>query len=391
MYCRNLTITISTFLLAAMIFLQCMQSGSVKQDIRGTQYAGSLQCADCHKDIASDFAHNNHYKTSATASSQMFSHIVNAKHDTVSYMHNQAVIVGHKDSAFYQTWYKDGKMIESKTMDMVFGSGRHAQTFAYWNNRQLYELPLTYLTGLGVWTNSPGFPIDEPYFTRVITSRCFECHSSYISVTKEKTAPLQLEEKFNSNAMILGIDCERCHGPAAKHVAFHRQNPDEKQANYIVPIKSLSRKQQLDLCATCHSGNPVSLQSIFTFTPGDTLSKFYLYYPGAKYSPDVHGMQLQALELSKCFQQSTLTCLTCHQSHNNKNNNTSFTATCITCHSQSSHTITMNKANKDCISCHMPLSSSKSLDFNNSSKGKNIPYLLHNHRIAIYPATSPEK
>lgn len=368
-----------------------MQKGAVNSDMRGREYAGSSQCIDCHKDISGDFVHNSHFKTSSLVNSPMLSPIINPGNSTVNFINDQSVVVEQKDSLFYQTWYKSGKMMESQTMDIVFGSGKHAQTFGFINNRQWYELPLTYLTKQGIWTNSPGFPINEPYFTRIIPSRCFECHASYISVTKEKTGPLQLEEKFDRNAMILGIDCERCHGPAAQHVAFHRQHPDEKQARNIVSIKSLSRKQQLDLCATCHSGNPVSMRSIFTFTPGDTLSNFYLYFPGAKNNPDVHGMQLQALELSKCFQQSTLTCLTCHQPHTGKNIVTNFTATCFSCHNQSTHTITMNKENKDCINCHMPLLSSKSLDFNNGTTGKNIPYLLHNHRIAIYPANLPDK
>ncbi len=391
MYCRKLIIIVSIFLFTAIMFLQCMQKGAVNSDMRGREYAGSSQCIDCHKDISGDFVHNSHFKTSSLVNSPMLSPIINPGNSTVNFINDQSVVVEQKDSLFYQTWYKSGKMMESQTMDIVFGSGKHAQTFGFINNRQWYELPLTYLTKQGIWTNSPGFPINEPYFTRIIPSRCFECHASYISVTKEKTGPLQLEEKFDRNAMILGIDCERCHGPAAQHVAFHRQHPDEKQARNIVSIKSLSRKQQLDLCATCHSGNPVSMRSIFTFTPGDTLSNFYLYFPGAKNNPDVHGMQLQALELSKCFQQSTLTCLTCHQPHTGKNIVTNFTATCFSCHNQSTHTITMNKENKDCINCHMPLLSSKSLDFNNGTTGKNIPYLLHNHRIAIYPANLPDK
>lgn len=368
-----------------------MQNKAVNNDMRGREYAGSSQCIDCHKDISGDFVHNSHFKTSSLATSQQLSPIFNPGNNTVNFINDQSVVVEHKDSLFYQSWYKAGKMIESQTMDIAFGSGKHAQTFGFMNNRQWYELPLTYLTKQGIWTNSPGFPITEPYFTRIIPSRCFECHASYISVTKEKTGPLQLEEKFNSNAMILGIDCERCHGPAAQHVAFHRQHPQEMQARNIVSIKSLNRKQQLDLCATCHSGNPVSMRSIFTFTPGDTLSNFYLYYPGARNNPDVHGMQLQALELSKCFQQSTLTCLTCHQPHTGKNIISNFTATCFSCHNQSPHAIVMNKENKDCISCHMPFSSSKSLDFNNGTTGKNIPYLLHNHRIAIYPAIVQDK
>jgi hypothetical protein len=273
-------------------------------------------------------------------------------------------------------------------MDIAFGSAENAQTFAYWHNDQLFELPLTYLTTSNTWTNSPGFPIDKPYFTRVIPSRCLECHTSFVSVREEREGTLlKIDEKFNPNTIIFGIDCERCHGPAAKHVQFHQENPDFKRAKFITSIKSLSRQQQVDVCAACHSGDPVTMKSIFAFTPGDSLSKYYLYYTAGRNEPDVHGMQLQSLQLSKCYQHSMMTCMTCHSPHQSEKGNQMIINKCISCHQQSNHTIQMKEENKNCISCHMPLNSSKTLDFNNATKGNNIPYMLRTHRIAIYKSS----
>jgi hypothetical protein len=273
-------------------------------------------------------------------------------------------------------------------MDIVFGSGKNAQTYGYWKDSQLYELPLTYLSKLRIFTNSPGYPIDRPYYTRVIPSRCLECHASFVNAKQvREKALLKMNEKFESSSLVNGIDCERCHGPGAEHVEFQKSNPDIKEAKFITKIKSLGRQQQLDLCASCHSGNPVEMRSIFTFKPGDTLSKYYLLFTNGSAEPDVHGMQLQLLESSKCFRQSNMTCITCHEPHQSKENIQAIILTCTSCHAQSlQHAARMNTGNdNNCITCHMPLRPSKSLDFNNQTTGNNIAYMLRTHRIAVYP------
>lgn len=203
---------------------------------------------------------------------------------------------------------------------------------------------------------------------------------------------MQLVEKIKPNSIVMGIDCERCHGAAATHVQYHTQHPEEQSPQHITSIKTLSRQQQLDMCATCHSGNPVSLQSIFNFKPGDSISKYYMYYPFNIQEPDVHGMQLQLLQKSKCYSQSTLTCITCHTTHDkNDNQQAIFMASCISCHQASAHSQRMKAEKKYCVSCHMPMRASRSLDFNNSIEAGSIPYKLRTHRIAIYPENDWDK
>lgn len=385
MYYRKLLLVIFLFGTIACCFVKCIQQPS-GTDPRGTLYAGAEVCMQCHKDIADSYMHSSHFKTSAPVFfDSIRKALINTK-TSISFPNGHTVKVEESGNNIFQTQLDGDNKVVSEQMQMVFGSGEKAWTFGYWKQNQLFQLPLSYLTNMQLWTNSPGFPINHPYFTRPIISRCFECHSSYVYHYNENTKPLEITEKFNTNTIIYGIDCERCHGPAKKHVDFHRENPAEKKANFMVSIKSLNRTQQSDLCGSCHSGNPVVLKSIFAFTPGDSLKNYYMYFPGSFTNPDVHGMQMQLLQQSACYKQSTLTCLTCHNPHKAENNmQATFLTTCMSCHQQSTHSTQMMQEKKNCITCHMPLRTSKSLDFNNNTENKSIPYKLRTHRIAIYP------
>lgn len=380
-------ITALLFLAAFSICLfTCTSRYKVGDDPRGPAYAGAASCVQCHGEIAGSYAHTNHFKTSSKTDFEAVKKIITSLNDTVRFPGGQLVVLEAADKKIAQTYMLNGEPAASQQMDLAFGSGEKAWTFGYWKDEQLYQLPLTYLSELKRWTNSPGFPADHPNYGRLIIGRCMECHSSYATVQNSLEQGMNYTEKIAASSIIYGIDCERCHGPAAQHVAFHKDNPREKTAKFMTAIGSLSRQQQLDLCATCHSGDPVKLRSIFAFVPGDSLSNYYMYYPEAV-KPDAHGMQMQSLMQSRCFLQSDLTCTSCHNPHIKESNKKEvFVQRCMSCHLKSEHAVTMEGANNYCINCHMPLEASKSLDFNNSADQSGISYRLRTHRIAIYPA-----
>lgn len=199
---------------------------------------------------------------------------------------------------------------------------------------------------------------------------------------------------------MLGIDCERCHGPLANHVNYHTDYPNEKDPKYVNTYLSLSRAQRVDMCAVCHSGNKHRiLHTVFDFRPGDTLYHFVEMplFPEVIDSTklDVHGNQAQLLASSKCFINSKMDCATCHNVHKNDRGDIAMhSQKCMTCHSTVNHNFCpmaskLGAAIKNnCIDCHMPARPSNVIAIETAGKGRNVPYLVRTHHIAIYADAS---
>lgn len=378
------------------LFSKCGHNGHAStKDTRGEQYAGMQACVACHRDVFASYAHTGHFKTSSPINDTGLDKTVSPDHPFY-FQDSSRVVIEKRNGSFYQSYFVDGKKTISNQYDITFGSGEKAQTYASWQKDKLLQLPLSYYSGIHDWANSPGFPASRARFERVIVSRCFECHASYIEKEFVQSGPLAVSEKLDRNSIVYGIDCERCHGPASDHVRFHREQPAAKQPMYMASVKSLTRRQKLDVCAVCHSGNDQATQrSVFAFRPGDTLANFYYPDFGSRDNePDVHGKQLQLLGMSRCFQKTELTCLTCHNPHDKANGVNGYIAACMNCHRQSAHASEQLKETtqagrsgvqtKNCIDCHMPLQASKTIYFSSSTGAKAIPYYLRTHRIAVY-------
>lgn len=384
----------------AVCFTECLGDHSKSNDPRGTQYAGQAACMNCHKDIAGSAVHTNHYKTSSAVNSGLLKKIADTSKKYFYYSDSGYIRLEEKEGNFFQSLFVRDKKETSRKFDIAFGSGEKAQTYGAWDGDQLFQLPLTYYSSMNTWANSPGFPTNHAKFDRLIIAGCFQCHATYIAKEDVPAGPVAVRDKFYPTTLIPGIDCERCHGPAAAHVKYQEENPLVKTAKYIGSIKSMSRDQKLDLCATCHSGNDRTAErSIFAFVPGDTLSNYYLPefgFGSANSQSDVHGKQMQLLQSSKCFQKTSMTCGTCHDPHVQQRNNTSlFITKCMDCHQQSKHasdfmqkigqTKNERELNKiSCITCHMPLQSSRVISFGDGTTQKNLAYYLRTHRIAVY-------
>jgi len=388
------TLTVCFIFGLVVLFSRCINGSSFKStDVRGPQYAGSKACLSCHKNIFSSWSHTAHFRTSALVKT-LPPNWVTSK----SFVFNDSVklVVAKIDSTTSQVEYVNAQPVLTKPFHVAIGSGDKAASFGYWQNGNLYQLPLTYFAAIHGWANSPGFPSEEPYFYRPILMRCFECHASFAKEAADATAGLGALN-IDSASIVYGIDCERCHGPATNHVQYHTQNPSEKESKYIAKWKSLSREQKLDACAVCHSGNDIALQySTFGFKPGDTLANYYFPFSSGSAESDVHGKQMQLLAASRCFQVSkTLECSSCHKLHETSPQMPStLSASCISCHHNGSHincpvaARLTSPLQNNCIDCHMPYLASKKINIQAESRQSARDYLLRTHRIAIYPEES---
>ncbi|WP_442589711.1 multiheme c-type cytochrome [Pedobacter sp. AW31-3R] len=377
-------------ILAAFVIVIVQCTKVEKKDSRGPAYAGSSTCVKCHRNIEDSYLHNAHFNASRILSQPNSIDSLSVPDGEFLFNENTKVGVERRDSGLYQIALVNGRDMKAEHTDVVFGAGKSAYTFAFWYGNKLMQMPLNYLTKERQWVNSPGFPTDQIYFGRPIIARCLECHSSYVDKKLVQTDNFNMEEEFVKGSLIAGIDCERCHGPAAKHVAFHEANPKEKKAVYMVNYRSLALSRRVDMCGVCHSGTALqTLTSTFSFKPGDTLKTLPQYNAYTGEDADVHGKQKQLLEASACYKIGKAECITCHDAHSGvKLSMEIYAQKCISCHQEVKHEQLSAKdkalLTKNCIDCHMPVKESQAIGFQKSNSKEKIPYKLRTHRIAVY-------
>ncbi|MGZ3756372.1 MAG: multiheme c-type cytochrome [Mucilaginibacter sp.] len=384
-----------------LIFSQCLTSGGEKPDPRGELYAGSTSCVKCHKNVYDNYIHTAHFTTSRPASEHTINGSFTPGMNAFYFDKDTKVAMEKRNGGLYQVAYYKGHEINAAPFDMAFG-GVKAESYLYWKGNQTFQLPISYFKALHNWTNSPGFDTTHADYNRVIGQRCFECHSSYIKEMPQQTQSIKQEVNLDKSSLVFGIDCERCHGPAANHVNYHEAYPEVKKAMYIKTYASLTRPQKIDMCATCHSGNSGHMiKSIFSFKPGDNLADYkevvFAHENVDSAKMDVHGNQTQLLESSKCFAMTAMNCATCHNVHQTQRQNVAmYSQTCVTCHSAASHNVCKMTATiggmikNNCIDCHMPAKASNVIQVQVSGGGKAVPYLVRTHHIAIYKDASSQ-
>jgi Cytochrome c554 and c-prime len=277
----------------------------------------------------------------------------------------------------------------SERIDIVVGSGRGGQTYAYWKGDRLFELPVSYWAGAG-WVNSPGYLDGTADFDRPITARCLECHASHATPIAETG----ISNRFEKASLELGISCERCHGPGRAHVALHRAHAagDEGSAAAdILDIGKLMRDRQIEECGQCHGGLGKDLKPAFSYEPGAKMDEFiHLDPPDPRINLDVHGNQVAMLERSRCYAESgTMTCTTCHNPHEPEKAAASYSTKCTECHEakQCGEFAELGeKIVENCVDCHMPMQTSKLIV--SGENGKELRPQIRSHWIKVYGATA---
>jgi len=387
---------ISIILIALFVIIYLAFRNTKPTDPRGDSYAGSSTCIKCHSDVYKSYLHTAHYVASMPADMNNVHGSFAKNFNTFIVSNSQKVVMEKLDSGMYQSYYLNGKLVERHRFDIVLG-GVKGESYLFWKNNGLNQLPISYFTKQDKWLMSPGYAPGVADYTRIIKSRCMECHASFIAEQPNDAQKLDNTEQFDKSSLVYRIDCERCHGPGAQHVDFQTNNPDVKIAKYIASFSSLPRARKIDVCAECHSGNKSQmLRSTFFFKPGDTLANYKLpeFARAVDTSHlDVHGNQVQLLESSKCFINSKMDCGTCHNVHQNQRGNMAlFTQKCLDCHSVTTHnyckiynSLNAKLISSNCIQCHMPALLTKVILTSNINKTTNADILIRSHHIAIYP------
>jgi hypothetical protein len=284
-----------------------------------SEYMSDEVCAPCHKDIFESYERTAHHLTSQIPSKDSIRGTFGPGANTMATANPNLMFRMEEKGGgeFFQTaiWGPPaestrgdsspnstptegtGTRTRTERLDLVIGSGGKGQTYLYWRDDQLFQLPAGYSTVLYRWINSPGYEDGVADFERGIIPRCLECHATY-SKAAFPDPDINIYDRENFE---LGISCGRCLGPERTYVAnYASKNPVPGFAEIVNPAK-LSAARQADICAQCHGGqSDRQLMPAFSYLPGQALEKYIDLGPidSAK-DVDVHGKQGKLLMKSE--------------------------------------------------------------------------------------------
>lgn len=208
---------------------------------------------------------------------------------------------------------------------------------------------------------------------------CAVCHTSQLRNVKGGGF-----EADNLEFRESGVDCEMCHGPSARHVSSMNTGEEYPKGPLDPPVdfNKISSRDFVAICAQCHMQSAIRAPGPHGELNYSTSDAFFVrdrripfgefsrkgFYKDGRFRQTT--FIVEALERSKCFQKSSVSCGTCHNPHirDEASNQTALkfrddpNQMCTGCHTQfqdkrivgdHTHHGPESEASQ-CVSCHMP-------------------------------------
>jgi Flp pilus assembly protein TadD len=255
---------------------------------------------------------------------------------------------------------EDGKRIANLDLPVncTIGSGSHGFSYLSIRDGFVVQTGVSWFSQKQRWDLSPGFG-EALVFGRMVPADCLFCHANRVE-------PIPgLRNRFREPVFAAGhgIGCERCHGPAEKHVA-------ERTATSIVNPARLPWKLRENVCEQCHLQGNARItrkdRNLVDWRPGLPLEAYLSVFVPDDSSRDQHANNhVVQMHQSVCFQKSRddnkLGCVSCHNPHvhiTKERRVEHYRARCLTCHQDKGcklHVAERWRQKRDsCIDCHMP-------------------------------------
>ncbi len=385
------------------------------------EWAGSETCHGCHRDRYASWHRTYHRTMTQDASPDNVQGRFDGQPVRAWGMEVRPVRRG--DRFFFDYHNPDsgagnGEPVASYPIERLVGSHRYQQylTRESGEGGTFYRLHLLWHNEDQRWVhmNAAFLGPDEQHFdanVSVWNHNCIFCHNTgpepgvvnYDEMRARAAAGEAVdsatEARYRSQVSEMGIACEACHGPGQAHV--------DKQSAWLTRLlhtvtglvddtmvlpERLDQDRANQVCGQCHGQRlPVDNEMLRRFISegpvyraGDDLfESVELVWPetpnpmtghpddlfGLRFWPDrtprLTAYEYQGLKLSKCHEESKLTCMDCHSMHGGDRHGMITEAArgntpCLTCHQDlaedlSAHTHhPADSAGSNCYSCHMP-------------------------------------
>ena len=348
-------------------------------DARPSDYVGSQVCAQCHAEISQSYARTTMANSAAVASEAH--EIENYAQDWVTISRGFRTRATQTPEGLIHTEQLlsvDGQVLceQGERIAYELGSGKRGRSYLVERDDQLAMSPLTWYSTPQRWDISPGYGKNNLHFERKIVEACVQCHVGRIAPSESPR-----ENRFAKPAFLeAGIGCERCHGPAGGHVAFHRepQPPGQTVSSGTDPIinpASLAPELRESICHECHMLGAERVLRLGRqdrdFRPGDPLHAVWVIFQkghaGIANNQSTEAVnQVQQMEASQCFQKSSgrFGCISCHDPHSQPEADQRidfYRNKCLACHQAPNRECATPRADRlrqspqdSCIACHMP-------------------------------------
>jgi predicted CXXCH cytochrome family protein len=368
--------------LAAAVVSAALAAASVGRAGEEASFLGADACRRCHAAEFEKWRTSAHALSAREATGGVVPAEV-ARGDLVQHAPGSTEF-GRRGARFTATAAFDDGVASPATIDYVVGLRRLTMLVTRLPDGRCQVLPPMREEPQGPWFDytallfgsegsaaeapAPSVAPGEPSFwtgpDRSFDARCARCHTSGYEV--RPTPPG--ERGARSSWRTLGVDCEGCHGPGGRHVAFWR-GPHEDDATDPMPdLAALPRERGLDTCFACHlEGEPLDAG----YAPGgDLFDHVEPTLLDNTVRVDSTGRPLELVYegtsflASTCATQGRLSCRDCHDVHGSANPGallvpaSKSASLCGRCHADvvadaKRHTRHPD-ANLACVHCHLP-------------------------------------
>ena len=335
----NITGILATLIIVISLPLYALKDRdrlATPEDIHSATFVTSKACAKCHKKEYEEWQDSHHAKAMSVA--------------------NDETVLGNFDDAVFEKQGVQSRFYRRDGRFFVHTSGPKGEiaefeithTFGWYPLQQylipfpggrMQCLPIAWDDQQKKWFHLyPDLDLDPAewiYWTNQgqnWNSMCADCHSTELQKNYDPVA-----DSYNTQWAEINVGCEACHGPGSKHLAWG-ELPEPARAEdddgLLVQTSEISNRQQVELCAPCHSRRsmlgdyshlqqnlldtetPRLLEEGLYYSDGQILDEVYVYgsfVQSKMYAHDVRCSDCHNVHTIKLHQEGNRLCLQCHQ------------------------------------------------------------------------------